>query len=382
MIYTFYSYKGGVGRTMALANVAELFYREGLKVLMIDWDLEAPGLEQFFFPEENLAAIRQQRGIVDLLVEYKRQMTHKLDLSDEDNLPFEKPGELAREIYPESSQGKLWLITVGQRLRENPAKYAQAVLDFDWRDFYENWLGEAYFDWFRRECQKMADVILIDSRTGVTEIGGVCTYHLADVIVLFCATNNQNIQGTLEMVQNFSQPALLEVRGERPLKTLVVPSRIDISGATAMLNEFRGKLVKTFDPISEMLTRNPKLFDQLTIPYIATYAFEERIAVQQAAQSAYYSYALIAAYERLAAVLKELGQQIKASWEQKMTTLTRQWEDYGRKFAELRRAKIVATREEEKVRITEEMGRLEQARQDIAQTLEKFKREFQSYLKS
>lgn len=228
----------------------------------------------------------------------------------------------------------------------------------------------------------MADVILIDSRTGVTEIGGVCTYHLADVIVLFCATNNQNIQGTLEMVQNFSQPALLEVRGERPLKTLVVPSRIDISGATAMLNEFRGKLVKTFDPISEMLTRNPKLFDQLTIPYIATYAFEERIAVQQAAQSAYYSYALIAAYERLAAVLKELGQQIKASWEQKMTTLTRQWEDYGRKFAELRRAKIVATREEEKVRITEEMGRLEQARQDIAQTLEKFKREFQSYLKS
>jgi len=382
VIYTFYSYKGGVGRTMALANVAELFYREGLKVLMIDWDLEAPGLEQFFFPEENLAAIRQQRGIVDLLVEYKRQMTHKLDLSDEDNLPFEKPGELAREIYPESSQGKLWLITVGQRLRENPAKYAQAVLDFDWRDFYENWLGEAYFDWFRRECQKMADVILIDSRTGVTEIGGVCTYHLADVIVLFCATNNQNIQGTLEMVQNFSQPALLEVRGERPLKTLVVPSRIDISGATAMLNEFRGKLVKTFDPISEMLTRNPKLFDQLTIPYIATYAFEERIAVQQAAQSAYYSYALIAAYERLAAVLKELGQQIKASWEQKMTTLTRQWEDYGRKFAELRRAKIVATREEEKVRITEEMGRLEQARQDIAQTLEKFKREFQSYLKS
>ncbi len=49
MIYTFYSYKGGVGRTMALANVAELFLRQGRRVLMIDWDLEAPGLEQFFF---------------------------------------------------------------------------------------------------------------------------------------------------------------------------------------------------------------------------------------------------------------------------------------------------------------------------------------------
>src|SRR4051812_47070617 len=48
MIYTFYSYKGGVGRSMALANVAELFYRWGLRVLMLDFDLEAPGLERFF----------------------------------------------------------------------------------------------------------------------------------------------------------------------------------------------------------------------------------------------------------------------------------------------------------------------------------------------
>ncbi|MCP4219822.1 MAG: ParA family protein, partial [bacterium] len=53
MIFTFYSYKGGVGRTMALANIAELFYRDGKKVLMIDWDLEAPGLERFFFKDES-----------------------------------------------------------------------------------------------------------------------------------------------------------------------------------------------------------------------------------------------------------------------------------------------------------------------------------------
>ncbi|HYE71696.1 MAG TPA: P-loop NTPase, partial [Blastocatellia bacterium] len=45
MIYTFYSYKGGVGRSMALANVAEWLYRQGLRVVIIDWDLEAPGLE-------------------------------------------------------------------------------------------------------------------------------------------------------------------------------------------------------------------------------------------------------------------------------------------------------------------------------------------------
>lgn len=33
---------------MAIANVAELLYSRGLRVLMADFDLEAPGLEQFF----------------------------------------------------------------------------------------------------------------------------------------------------------------------------------------------------------------------------------------------------------------------------------------------------------------------------------------------
>jgi len=44
MIFTFYSFKGGVGRSMALANVAELLLRRGLNVLMVDFDLEAQDL--------------------------------------------------------------------------------------------------------------------------------------------------------------------------------------------------------------------------------------------------------------------------------------------------------------------------------------------------
>ena len=44
-VITFYSYKGGVGRTMALANAAVLLSQWGYKTLVIDWDLEAPGLE-------------------------------------------------------------------------------------------------------------------------------------------------------------------------------------------------------------------------------------------------------------------------------------------------------------------------------------------------
>lgn len=47
-IYSCYSFKGGAGRTFALANIAALLGKWGYRVLCIDWDLEAPGLHQYF----------------------------------------------------------------------------------------------------------------------------------------------------------------------------------------------------------------------------------------------------------------------------------------------------------------------------------------------
>ena len=49
-VVTFYSFKGGTGRTMALANVAWILASNGLKVLVVDWDLDSPGLHRYFHP--------------------------------------------------------------------------------------------------------------------------------------------------------------------------------------------------------------------------------------------------------------------------------------------------------------------------------------------
>ena len=78
MIYTFYSYKGGVGRSMAMANVGELFSQAGLNVLLVDWDLEAPGLERFFALENEKTAA--QPGVIDMLSDYKRQRKQEQQL--------------------------------------------------------------------------------------------------------------------------------------------------------------------------------------------------------------------------------------------------------------------------------------------------------------
>lgn len=42
-IVTFYSYKGGTGRTMALANTAWILAANGKRVLAVDWDWRPPG---------------------------------------------------------------------------------------------------------------------------------------------------------------------------------------------------------------------------------------------------------------------------------------------------------------------------------------------------
>ena len=191
MIYTFYSYKGGVGRTMALANIAELFYQSGLKVLMVDWDLEAPGLERFFSIDKE--EILDKRGVIDLLIDYKSKISGQAHFKESEELPFETPEKIFVDLYPNAKEiGKLYLITAGRRSKEHFEEYANVVLTFDWKDFYENWDGELYFDWLRSEFEKLADVILIDSRTGLTEMGGVCTYQFADVVVIFCSANQQS----------------------------------------------------------------------------------------------------------------------------------------------------------------------------------------------
>jgi len=62
-VITFYSYKGGTGRSMALANIASVLARRphtGKGILMIDWDLEAPGLHRYF-----RAQLKKQLGTTD-----------------------------------------------------------------------------------------------------------------------------------------------------------------------------------------------------------------------------------------------------------------------------------------------------------------------------
>jgi tetratricopeptide (TPR) repeat protein/MinD-like ATPase involved in chromosome partitioning or flagellar assembly len=282
MIFTFYSYKGGVGRSMALANVAQLFYEAGLKVLMVDWDLEAPGLERFF--TNDVEKIHDNPGLIDMLLAYKQRMSQQPLERERDVLPFQKEKldnyivDVSPEIYGE---GRILLLPAGRRPAEHFAEYASSVLTFDWDDFYRNWEGELFFEWLRQQLEQMADVVLIDSRTGVTEMGGVCTYQLADTIVMLCTTNQQSLDGTYEMARNFTHQEVTKVRRGRPINLLIVPARIE-RAESELLDKFKKEFIGLFKEFESSINEiDVNTFWQLGIPYIPKYAFTETIAVRE-----------------------------------------------------------------------------------------------------
>lgn len=54
VITTFYSFKGGVGRSMALQAVAHRLAEHRRRVLMVDADMEAPGLSVAVLPHDEV----------------------------------------------------------------------------------------------------------------------------------------------------------------------------------------------------------------------------------------------------------------------------------------------------------------------------------------
>jgi hypothetical protein len=315
MIYTFYSFKGGVGRTMALANVAELLCSRGLNVLMVDFDLEAPGLERFF--ETGAWGISGNRGVIDMMCSYRElRLLPRLGASGDEH---DENRDSSRPLLTEplanfvttipradEDDGELFLITAGARAGDDLERYAERVRTFDWDEFYRDEEGEQFFDWFRKEAIMLADVVLIDSRTGITEMSGVCTHQLADAVVILVAPTYQNVDGAEVVAESLRNPELIERgRGGRALPLIMVPSRIELN-EHALLQQFKESFEEKLVPYNaETLEFEQDAFNDLMIPYVTFYAYMERVAVREPEHPSAKN--LIAAYSTLASAMVELA---------------------------------------------------------------------------
>jgi Mrp family chromosome partitioning ATPase len=296
-VITFYSYKGGTGRSMALANVACLLSRQAEAtrgVLAIDWDLEAPGLHHFFrgalppfrrsVPE---SASIENKGVIELFQHFDQAIRKNRSKKP---LAEEAADEIVRQIafsdYTlEAVVPKVDLMQAGYFDKN----YAERVTAFEWRRFFDS--APTLMRLFAERLTELYDYVLIDSRTGLNDISGICTALLPDQLVLVFTPNRQSL---LDGIGAVRKATVYRKQSDdlRPLAVFPLPSRIDVS-EPELLEKWRYGNPNDGDDregyqrrFEDLLTETYGLpscdlrgyFDEVQIQHVPRYSYGEEIA--------------------------------------------------------------------------------------------------------
>jgi hypothetical protein len=246
---------------MALANIAVLLARRGLKVLAVDWDLEAPGRERYF------GYFEIKPGGLGLL----RMCMEARDHGTADYTKFMSTFECAAP-HPVA------LLSSGRELDES---YTRNLEAFDWEGFFNN-NGGTFIEELRQHWRTDFDIVLIDSRTGLSDTGGICTIQLPDVVVGMFTANFQSLYG-LRDVMRLAQKARQSLAYDRmPLSILPVPTRWGVQEfrETQVWLDRVAEAVQEF--LHDWLPRGVQLRDvieSIKVPQRDYFGFGERLAV-------------------------------------------------------------------------------------------------------
>jgi hypothetical protein len=261
-IVTFYSFKGGVGRTFAVANIAVILAQWGYRVLAVDWDIEAPGLHHYF----TEYAPSLPPGVLNFLEDCSQDSPRTWDA-------------YVRRISIPGVDGHLALMpasAIGE------GDYVDAVQRLAWDNLYlEHDLG-ARLETLRAAWIQNFDVVLLDSRTGVTDFSGLTTAQLPDVLAFLFTANNQSLLGCCDIARR-AMEARRKLPVDRPaLIPLPLPAKFELHEEYDRAQFWRAQFAKELAPFFNVWapsTVDPTtLVEILTIPYVARWTFGEDLA--------------------------------------------------------------------------------------------------------
>jgi beta-lactam-binding protein with PASTA domain len=280
---------------MALANVACLL-AETAPVLVVDWDLEAPGLHRFFPPRLRAATADLDLGLDDGpgLIDLFEALRDRLPTSaaeDEDEsdraVAHALDGVSLDSYIRATAVPNVRILRAG---RNDDGNYSRRVGTFNWEELFARAPGI-----YRAVAERLAarhGYVLIDSRTGVTDISGICTYLLPEQLVVVFTPNRQSLTGVRELVERATSYRRSS-EDLRPLLVFPLPSRIEASlqdlrtrwrlgdperGIIGYQPMFQDLLAKCYGLSACDLT---SYFDDVQIQQTPDYAYGEEIAVRR-----------------------------------------------------------------------------------------------------
>ncbi|HEY2911783.1 MAG TPA: FxSxx-COOH system tetratricopeptide repeat protein [Candidatus Angelobacter sp.] len=277
---------------MALTNIACLLAKQledsQGRVLIMDWDLEAPGLHRFFPAQCEEREHSQRPGIIDYFHSLSSLIRNDPALYKE----ITGPGgwhALGRElplqefIVPDVTP-RVDLIKAGKLDFSFPGKldpqYSKLVASFDWVEFYRSYPGAIHA--FRDLLTASYPYSLVDSRTGVTDVSGICTALLPEKVVAVFTPNLQSLYGLIDLLSK-STDYRRASDDFRPLAIFPLPSRIDIQEPKLKekwLKEYQTKFEAFFVAAYDLKNCDlTNYFDEVQLPYTSYYAYGENIAV-------------------------------------------------------------------------------------------------------
>jgi len=288
MIITFYSYKGGVGRTQLVANLAAYFcYAKAKKVLLIDWDLEAPGLHHYF----NLKTTEINIGLIDLFLEYSKKI-RKNELIEENELPFFSEKYILNLTKSKRNAGKIDLIAAGNYNNN----YNQKINNFNWNDFYENQDGKLYIEFLKEKLNELNyDFIFIDSRTGVSDYSGICNIQFPEINIIVIAPTHQNFEGAAKIADNIINSPYITSGFRKPI-IFPILSKIDLS-VEYISRDWLQKFKNVFsDYLTDFWQTVDDYWDIALLDYKRDISFGEPVLFKDENLSNFYSSSLIKKY--------------------------------------------------------------------------------------
>ena len=178
-------------------------------MLLVDFDLEAPGIHTF----NDLRLPTPHFGVV----EYVTDFIANRSAPDVREYIYEVE-DIGRE------GGRIWVMPAGRSGDE----YRQRLASINWQRLYADLDGYLFFEYMKAQWAEAIrpDYVFIDSRTGHTDIEGICTRQLPDAVVILFFPNEQNLAGLKEVVSDINAEADRSRVRKKPVKVHFVMSNV------------------------------------------------------------------------------------------------------------------------------------------------------------